>query len=100
MFQGHTLEGSFWFAVLLNFKHIFLYIAPAYFVFLLRTYCFQSPAPQKKGTVNIIVLHVGDSHTVYMLVLSYFVYNSTISLPLIDSHKIAHASSLAQDDFH
>ncbi|KAL9973940.1 hypothetical protein ACROYT_G020462 [Oculina patagonica] len=38
-YEGRTLEGSFWFAVLLNFKHIFLYIAPAYFVFLLRSYC-------------------------------------------------------------
>lgn len=27
------------FAVLLCFKHIYLYLAPAYFVYLLRTYC-------------------------------------------------------------
>ncbi|XP_078369889.1 dolichyl pyrophosphate Glc1Man9GlcNAc2 alpha-1,3-glucosyltransferase-like [Oculina patagonica] len=46
--EGRTLEGSFWFAVLLNFKHIFLYIAPAYFVFLLRSYCFRSSASEKK----------------------------------------------------
>lgn len=30
---------AFWFAVLLCFKHIFLYVAPAYFVFLLSAYC-------------------------------------------------------------
>ena len=46
--QGCALEGSFWFAVLLNFKHIFLYIAPAYFIFLLRSYCFQPSAAEKK----------------------------------------------------
>ncbi|KAJ9054142.1 glycosyl transferase [Entomophthora muscae] len=41
-----TLEGNFLasgaiFAALLNFKHIFLYIAPAYFVFLLKGYCME-----------------------------------------------------------
>ncbi|XP_062514437.1 probable dolichyl pyrophosphate Glc1Man9GlcNAc2 alpha-1,3-glucosyltransferase isoform X2 [Corticium candelabrum] len=39
--EGNVLCGAFWFAVLLNFKHIYLYIAPAYFVYLLRSYCFQ-----------------------------------------------------------
>jgi len=29
-----------WFAALLNLKHIYLYVAPAYGVYLLRNYCF------------------------------------------------------------
>ena len=37
---AHT--GGFWFAVLLNLKHIYMYVAPAYFVYLLRSYCFTS----------------------------------------------------------
>ena len=47
------LEGSFWFAVLLNFKHIFLYIAAAYFVFLLRSYCFRPSAAENKGKFDL-----------------------------------------------
>ncbi|TGZ84617.1 dolichyl pyrophosphate Glc1Man9GlcNAc2 alpha-1,3-glucosyltransferase [Ascodesmis nigricans] len=34
-----VLVSGILFAVLLCFKHIYLYLAPAYFVFLLRTYC-------------------------------------------------------------
>lgn len=34
-----TLLSGILFAVLLCFKHIYLYLAPAYFVFLLRSYC-------------------------------------------------------------
>ncbi|KAK3104024.1 hypothetical protein FSP39_023751, partial [Pinctada imbricata] len=41
MYQERYLSGAFWFAVLLNLKHIYLYIAPAYIVYLLRCYCFQ-----------------------------------------------------------
>ena len=33
------LLGAFIFAVLLCLKHIYLYLAPAYFVYLLRVYC-------------------------------------------------------------
>ncbi|KAG0235098.1 glycosyl transferase [Actinomortierella wolfii] len=39
---GKLLRSGVLFAVLLNFKHIFLYIAPSYFVFLLRAYCFEN----------------------------------------------------------
>uniref|UniRef100_A0A8C9RAG1 Alpha-1,3-glucosyltransferase n=2 Tax=Scleropages formosus TaxID=113540 RepID=A0A8C9RAG1_SCLFO len=38
-FQGRHLEGAFLFAVLLNLKHIYLYIAPAYGIYLLRSFC-------------------------------------------------------------
>ena len=46
LMEGEVLWGSFWFAVLLNAKHIFLYVAPAYGVYLLRTYCMNK---QKYG---------------------------------------------------
>jgi alpha-1,3-glucosyltransferase len=35
------LVGGFLFAILLNFKHIYLYQAPAYFIFILSSFCFQ-----------------------------------------------------------
>ena len=41
MVQHRHLESAFWFAILLNFKHIYLYAAPAYFIYLLRNYCFD-----------------------------------------------------------
>ncbi|KAA0720088.1 putative dolichyl pyrophosphate [Triplophysa tibetana] len=39
-FQNRHLEGAFLFSILLNLKHIYLYIAPAYGIFLLRCFCF------------------------------------------------------------
>ncbi|XP_057677322.1 probable dolichyl pyrophosphate Glc1Man9GlcNAc2 alpha-1,3-glucosyltransferase isoform X2 [Corythoichthys intestinalis] len=38
--QSRHLQGALLFAILLNLKHIYLYVAPAYGVFLLRSYCF------------------------------------------------------------
>lgn len=37
--QSTLLLSGLVFAVLLCFKHIYMYIAPAYFVYLLRAYC-------------------------------------------------------------
>ncbi|XP_038617733.1 probable dolichyl pyrophosphate Glc1Man9GlcNAc2 alpha-1,3-glucosyltransferase isoform X2 [Tachyglossus aculeatus] len=45
LFQKRHLEGAFIFAVLLHFKHIYLYLAPAYGVYLLRSYCFTANKP-------------------------------------------------------
>ncbi|XP_070931458.1 dolichyl pyrophosphate Glc1Man9GlcNAc2 alpha-1,3-glucosyltransferase isoform X6 [Macaca nemestrina] len=43
--QKRHMEGAFFFAVLLHFKHIYLYVAPAYGVYLLRSYCFTANKP-------------------------------------------------------
>ncbi|XP_012869638.1 PREDICTED: probable dolichyl pyrophosphate Glc1Man9GlcNAc2 alpha-1,3-glucosyltransferase isoform X2 [Dipodomys ordii] len=45
LFQKRHMEGAFLFATLLHFKHIYLYVAPAYGVYLLRSYCFISSKP-------------------------------------------------------
>ncbi|EDR12360.1 glucosyltransferase [Laccaria bicolor S238N-H82] len=41
--NGNKLVSGILFAVLLNFKHIYIYLAPAYFIYLLRSFCL-SPA--------------------------------------------------------
>ncbi|KAH7920801.1 glucosyltransferase [Leucogyrophana mollusca] len=43
--EGNKLASGILFAVLLNFKHIYMYLAPAYFIYLLRSYC-MSPSGQ------------------------------------------------------
>lgn len=48
-FQKRYLEGAFLFAVLLHFKHIYVYVAPAYGVYLLRSYCFTANNAGKVG---------------------------------------------------
>ncbi|KAI8816632.1 glycosyl transferase [Fimicolochytrium jonesii] len=42
MLEDRPLLGGILFAVILNFKHIYLYQAPAYFVYLFRVYCFKN----------------------------------------------------------
>ncbi|XP_014207617.1 probable dolichyl pyrophosphate Glc1Man9GlcNAc2 alpha-1,3-glucosyltransferase [Copidosoma floridanum] len=36
-----VLQGAMWFSILLNLKHLYLYVAPAYGVWLLRSYCLK-----------------------------------------------------------
>ncbi|GLB33692.1 putative ALG6 ALG8 glucosyltransferase family protein [Lyophyllum shimeji] len=43
--NGNKLACGILFAVLLNFKHIYMYLAPAYFTYLLRSFC-MSPSGQ------------------------------------------------------
>ena len=40
-FQGRILVGAMYFAILLNLKHIYLYVVPAYVVWLVKRYCLR-----------------------------------------------------------
>ncbi|XP_036149729.1 uncharacterized protein LOC105830502 [Monomorium pharaonis] len=40
--QMSVLLGATWFAILLNLKHLYVYVAPAYIVWLLKSYCLNS----------------------------------------------------------
>ncbi|XP_011554360.3 probable dolichyl pyrophosphate Glc1Man9GlcNAc2 alpha-1,3-glucosyltransferase [Plutella xylostella] len=38
--RSNFVQAAFWFTILLNMKHIYMYIAPAFLVFFFRAYCF------------------------------------------------------------
>lgn len=46
--RDKVVEAAVWFSILLNLKHIYLYYAPAFGVYMLRSYCFKST---KEGAI-------------------------------------------------
>lgn len=57
--QSTMLWGGILFAVLLCFKHIYLYLAPAYFVYLLRAYCLSPKSLLRIRFKNCVKLAAG-----------------------------------------
>lgn len=45
MFKGRPVDSALIFTILMNFKHIFIYVAPAYGIYLLRSYCIAENKP-------------------------------------------------------
>lgn len=57
--QISVLQGAMWFAVLLNLKHLYMYVAPAYIVWLLKSYCLDSKKFFKRlFSLGLIVLTI------------------------------------------
>ncbi|GFN77711.1 alpha-1,3-glucosyltransferase [Plakobranchus ocellatus] len=83
--QERTIEGAFWFSVLLNMKHIFMYIAPAYFVYLLRTYCFNRKKPVSLFTFS-------KTHFVNLASIVLMVFGISFG-PFIYHHQIGQVLS-------
>jgi alpha-1,3-glucosyltransferase len=57
--QSSLLLSGILFAILLCFKHIYLYLAPAYFFFLLRAYCLSPKSIFGIQFLNCIKLGIG-----------------------------------------
>ncbi|XP_017791110.1 PREDICTED: probable dolichyl pyrophosphate Glc1Man9GlcNAc2 alpha-1,3-glucosyltransferase [Habropoda laboriosa] len=57
-----ALQGTLWFALLLNLKHIYLYVAPVFLVWLLRSYCMNGGQFFKRlfmlGSIVMITLMI------------------------------------------
>ncbi|KAK7431804.1 glycosyl transferase [Neonectria magnoliae] len=57
--KATLLSSGLVFATLLCFKHIYLYLAPAYFIFLLRAYCLSAKSIFRIRFLNCIKLGLG-----------------------------------------
>lgn len=71
--QASVLASGILFAVLLCLKHIYLYLAPAYFVFLLRTYCLTPKSMFRIEITNCVKLATGLG-VVFSLAFGPFAY--------------------------
>lgn len=56
--ESTMLYSGITFAILLCLKHIYLYLAPAYFVYLLRVYCLQPRNMFRPQFLNVIKLGI------------------------------------------
>ncbi|CAF0770941.1 unnamed protein product [Adineta ricciae] len=68
MYRNEYLMSAIWFSTLLNFKHIFLYIAPAYVVYLFYGFCVKQSSNPVRFLVNLIALSIA---TLLPFVLSF-----------------------------
>eukprot|EP01147_Barroeca_monosierra_P008769 gene8769-1148_t len=79
MAQGQQVMGAVLFAALINFKHIYIYVGPAVFVYLLRTYCFHNKLTLKTFDIwrflklSLVVIFV------FSMSFSPFYYNGQIN---------------------
>eukprot|EP00741_Cyanophora_paradoxa_P004287 tig00000792_g4161.t1 len=67
--RGHHVAGGAAFAALLNFKHIFAYVAPAVFFYLLRAHC---TAPRRGPGGDLLSLRYGRLAALGTTVLAVF----------------------------
>ncbi|KAI9310274.1 glycosyltransferase family 57 protein [Dichotomocladium elegans] len=69
--RNNLLLSGILFAALLNFKHIYLYMAPAYFVYLLKAYCFTRAG---RFSLRRFMMLGGSVATVFAISLGPFIH--------------------------
>ncbi|CEG67079.1 Putative Alpha-1,3-glucosyltransferase [Rhizopus microsporus] len=72
--RNNLLLSGILFAVLLNFKHIYLYMAPAYFVYLLKSYCYIQVGPAMTFSLQRFILLGSSVIAVFLLSFGPFIY--------------------------
>ncbi|XP_010544555.1 PREDICTED: probable dolichyl pyrophosphate Glc1Man9GlcNAc2 alpha-1,3-glucosyltransferase [Tarenaya hassleriana] len=89
--EGRDLMGGFLFAVLLCFKHLFAVAAPAYFVYLLRHYCWSGLVSgfRRLSTMGAVV--VATSAAAYGPFLYYGQIQQVISRMFPFGRGLCHA---------
>jgi len=74
--NGNKLASGILFAVLLNFKHIYMYLAPAYFVYLLRSFCIS---PSGRVQIKNLLSLANAVIAVFVVSLGPFIVMGQIS---------------------
>lgn len=67
------------FVIVLNIKHIFLYISLPYFIYLLRVYCYPNFHEFGKGTKRLALLGI-STITVFMISFGPFIYYNQMDI--------------------
>ncbi|KAK4517096.1 Serine/threonine protein kinase [Mucor velutinosus] len=72
--RNNLLASGILFAILLNFKHIYLYMAPAYFVYLLKAYCFTGQAHENRFSIQRLIALGGSVIAIFGISFGPFIY--------------------------
>ena len=79
-YHAHHLLAAFLYAILLTMKHLYLPLAPLYFVYLLGEYCMESNKSGTKGRfllVNFAMVAVVAGGTMIVVFLPFLLQQST-----------------------
>ncbi|KAI7900736.1 glycosyltransferase family 57 protein [Cokeromyces recurvatus] len=72
--RNNLLCSGVLFAILLNFKHIYLYMSPAYFIYLLKSYCFIQQNGAIKFSMKRLTILGSSVLAVFAISFGPFIY--------------------------
>jgi alpha-1,3-glucosyltransferase len=83
--DGRMVEASFWFAILLNLKHIYLYCAPAFGMYLLVSYCLEKVPDRNRLWTFITRFGRLGSVVALIFIMTYLLFCDQVTLKQIVS---------------